>query len=71
MRVIHGCGTRHEVYLCDDGTLDTVIEVDGREVRFSEADRDANGDVRAAWLRQAAIEACQDGLLSDEEEIES
>lgn len=26
---------RHNVKLCDDGSLDTVIEVDGKEHRFS------------------------------------
>lgn len=68
MNVQHGCGKRHSVYLGDDGTMDTVIEVDGHEIRFSEADRDENGDVRSAWLRESAIEACNDGLLTDEEE---
>ena len=68
MKVIHGCGKRHEVWLCDDGTMDTVIEVDGREIRFSKADRDVNGDVRPRWLREATIEACADGLLTVEED---
>lgn len=27
-------GEQHEVFLVDDGTLDTVIEIDGREIRF-------------------------------------
>jgi hypothetical protein len=66
MRVKHGDHS-HEVYLCDDGTLDTVITVDGHEARFSEADRHSDGSVKEAWLREAAIEACDDGLLEDEE----
>lgn len=61
MRVRHGCGKLHDVYLCDDGTMDTVIEVDGREVRYSEADRDElTGEVKASWLRESAIEACDE-----------
>ena len=66
MNVKHG-DHKHEVYLSDDGTLDTVIEVDGIEVRYSEADRDTSGNVRAAWLKNAAIEACDDGSLEGEE----
>jgi hypothetical protein len=54
------------VQLCDDGTMDTVIEVDGIEVRFSEAERDEQGAVRDRWLREAAIGACNDGLLTEE-----
>jgi hypothetical protein len=67
MNVVHGCGKKHAVWLCDDGTMDTVVEVDGREVRYSEADRDRNGCVKSSWLRSAAIEACQDGVLEAEE----
>ena len=74
MNVIHG-DHQHEVFLEDDGTLDTVISVDGREVRYAEAKRHKDGSVRASWLRQAAVEACDDGFLdglnTDEEEIES
>jgi hypothetical protein len=57
----------HEVYLSDDGTLDTLIEVDGVEVRYGEADRDISGVVRGSWLRDAAREACEDGLLEEDE----
>jgi hypothetical protein len=67
MRVKHG-DHEHEVFLSDDGTLDTVIAVDGREVRYSEADRSGDGSVKGAWLREAAIEACDDGLLEEEGE---
>lgn len=67
MKVQHG-DHEHDVYLGDDGSMDTVITVDGIEVRYSEADRDASGSVRKDWLRSAAIEACDDGLLSEDEE---
>lgn len=66
MIVKHG-DHEHTVYLGDDGTMDTVVEVDGQEVRYSEADRFEDGRVKNAWLREAAIEACDDGLLEDEE----
>lgn len=65
MKVRHGCGRQHDVTLLDDGTLDTVVEVDGTEIRFSEADRREDGSVETRWLREAAIEACQDGLLEE------
>lgn len=67
MKVRHGCGTQHTVTLGDDGTLDTVVEVDGVEVRFSEAERDEQGEVRKRWLREAAIEACDSGLLKEDQ----
>jgi len=39
----------HECYLMDDGTLDTVIEIDGMEHRFStefaSSYRDSNGSL--------------------------
>lgn len=67
MRVRHDCEARwHEVFLGDDGTMDTVITVDGHELRFSEADRHADGSVKVSWLREAAREACQDGMLQEE-----
>lgn len=68
MIIRHGCGVQHNVSLCDDGTMDTVIDVDGHEIRFSEADRDKYGVVQDRWLREAAIEACNDGLLEEEED---
>ena len=66
MTVKHG-DHEHQVYLSDDGTLDTVIEVDGVEVRYSEADRFSDGRVKNSWLRESAIEACNDGLLVEDE----
>jgi len=68
MIVRHGCGKQHDVSLCDDGTMDTVIDVDGQEIRFGEADRDQYGYVKDTWLRESAIEACNDGLLEPEED---
>jgi hypothetical protein len=64
MQARHGDHT-HDVYVMDDGTLDTVILVDGQELRMEYADRDASGEVRPSWLRDAARDACDDGLLED------
>lgn len=65
MRIKCTCNKVHEVYVEDDGTLDTVISVDGREARFSEADRHKDGSVMRVWLKNAAIEACEDGYLDE------
>jgi hypothetical protein len=66
MRVRHGDHT-HEVTLLDDGTLDTVLDVDGHEVRHCEAERSDDGSVRMAWLRDAARSACDEGLIGDDD----
>ena len=68
MDIKHGCGKVHEAWLCDDGTLDTVISVDGHEVRYdgdyaAEVARDQHGCIKRKGLRRLAIEACDDGLL--------
>jgi len=65
MNINHG-NHSHEVSLLDDGTLDTCISVDGREARFSEADRHQDGRVKAVWLANAARELCEDGELDEE-----
>jgi hypothetical protein len=65
MNVSHGDHS-HDVTLGDDGTLDTVITVDGRDARYSEADRDASGAVKASWLRSAARDLCDAGELDEE-----
>ena len=57
----------HEVSLEDDGTMDTVVEIDGKTLRYSEADRHKDGEVKRSWLRESAIEACDDGALSEQE----
>lgn len=62
MNIKHG-DHAHEVSLLDDGTLDTCISVDGREARFSEADRNSSGRVKAAWLANAARDLCDTGEL--------
>jgi hypothetical protein len=67
MKIKHGADCVHEVYLLDDGTPDTVVEVDGHEVRYVEADRRRDGSVKTAWLVGVAVEACIDGLLEEEE----
>ncbi len=71
MRVRHGCGRLHDVYLCDDGTMDTVIEVDGHEVRFDDCSehRDADGAMTRRGLRALAIDACESGMVGDDDEV--
>lgn len=74
MKVKHGCGKTHEVYLCDDGTMDTVIEVDGSEIRYdcdyAASYRSDDGAMTREGLRSLAIEACEMDLIG-EEELES
>lgn len=66
MQVSHG-DHKHEVQLLDDGTLDTVVAIDGHEVRFmsDEVIRDREGGVVVRWLREQVREACNDSLLED------
>ena len=67
---IRFAGHMHEVFLSDDGTLDTVIEVDGHEVRFereyARPYRTRDGAMTDGGLRALAIEAL--GLVDGEEE---
>ena len=54
-------GKLHEVYLCDDGTMDTVIKVDGEVHRFdseyaSHVYRRRNGELTKRGLRGLALE---------------
>jgi hypothetical protein len=65
MNLTHG-NHSHEVHVSDDGSLDTVISVDGIECRYSEADRHENGRIRLSWLRWATEDACDSGMLEDE-----
>lgn len=67
MRVRHG-GHHHEVNLLDSGTMGTTIQVDEKEVTFSEADRHSDGRVVVRWLIEAAREACEDGLLEGDDD---
>lgn len=63
---------RHKVELCDDGTLDTVIEVDGLTYRFDQevaSDfRLANGSFNRSGLRRLAIEALDNETPVEEED---
>ena len=56
-------GKAHEVYLCDDGTLDTVISIDGKETRFdgeyAAEFRNKSGDMTKSGLRTLAIECLE------------
>jgi len=69
MRVRHGCGKLHDVSLCDDGTMDTVIDVDGHEVRFdgefAAGFRGRDGAMTRRGLRELAIDACNSGLTEE------
>ena len=64
------CGDHyHDAYLCDDGTLDTVLEVDGHEVRFDTEYASTWRDVRDGTMTIDGIialsrEACDDGMLT-------
>ena len=53
----------HEVYLEDDGTMDTVISVDGKENRFDSEYaaeyRNESGDMTKAGLRSLAVECLE------------
>jgi len=69
MKITHDCPQgSHEVFLMDDGTLDTVIEIDGIEFRYAEADRLESGDVKYTWFKETAREACDAGDLLTEDD---
>jgi len=70
MRIRHG-DHEHDVFLLDSGTMDTEIEVDGVSVTYTEADRTSDGLVRPCWLKESARQACDDGLLEDDDELVS
>ncbi|KKM14220.1 hypothetical protein LCGC14_1708370 [marine sediment metagenome] len=64
MTILHQ-GREYEAYLCDDGTLDTVISVDGIEHRFTfdsedgATYRDADGRMTEEGLRLLALDAIE------------
>lgn len=67
-------GHYHDVLVEDDGTLDTVLTIsygetgeDWATVRYSEVKRRADGSIPRAELIRLATEACEDGLLSDDD----
>ncbi len=66
MKFKHG-DHKHEVFLLDDGTLDTVISVDGKEQRYSQefasGFRNRWGGMTFGGLRAMAEDACDAGLL--------
>ena len=57
-------GHYHEVGLGDDGTMDTVIEVDGREFRFdgeyASSYRRRDGSMTERGVRELARECLED-----------
>ncbi|MHA1883075.1 MAG: hypothetical protein ACTSUO_08525 [Candidatus Thorarchaeota archaeon] len=69
MKVTDDEGNTFDVYLVDDGTLDTVIEINGREFRFSPEFaslwRDEEGELSEEGLRELALDALSN--LEDEE----
>jgi len=54
----------HECWLVDDGTLDTVISIDGEDYRFStdyaSAYRDENGDMTESGFSDLCMEVIED-----------
>ena len=69
MKILHEDRV-YDVYLEDDGSLDTVISVNGREIRFSQEHavdyRDESGSMTKHGLRELGIEAIEE-LLADAE----
>ena len=60
MIIDYGNKERYEVFLIDDGSLDTIISIDGKEFRFSseyaEIYRDKEGYITEEGLRELAEE---------------
>ncbi len=58
------------VYLGDDGTLDTVFVCDvcGREIRYSEIDRDEDGCVLPSEFERVAEEHADECSLGVDDE---
>ena len=63
-------GKIRDVYLGDDGTMDTVVTIDGREFRFdceyASSCRRSNGEMTLLGLRTLAKE-CEDDIDSDDQ----
>lgn len=60
----------HEVRLCDDGTLDTVVSVDGQETRFNqeytaEMRNPKTGELPLKSLIELAEEVLEDVLTEE------
>lgn len=59
----------NSIQLCDDGTMDTVFQCKncGEEIRYSEADRDEDGDVTEDFFEQVANEhECEQDASCDQ-----
>lgn len=56
---------KHNVVLVDDGTLDTVINVNGIEYRFAWDGVDGTYDDFIAWAKEEAIDAYETDLELD------
>ena len=73
MRIIIG-GKEYDVRLLDDGTLDTVISVNGQECRYSQEFasiyRDSDGVMTKQGLMDLAIDAINCGLVDEEDDID-
>lgn len=58
-------GQMQEVHLVDDGTLDTVLELNGREVRYDQEYaalfREKDGTLSNDGMRRLAVEALDEG----------
>ena len=52
----------YKCYLGDDGSLDTIIEIDGIQHRFMEVDREEDGSI----TEETFINLCQDTIETDE-----
>jgi len=52
----------YQCYLGDDGSLDTIIEIDGIQHRFMEVDREEDGSI----TEETFINLCQDTIETDE-----
>jgi hypothetical protein len=62
-------GEKHSVELLDDGTLDTVLKIDGHEMRLSQDHaanfRDEDGILTSQALIEMAKEELDLGLVGD------
>ena len=52
--------TQFECYLIDDGTLDTVIEIDGTEHRFDGDYANQYRDKNGTMMEEGFIELCKE-----------
>ena len=59
--------TQFECYLIDDGTLDTVIEVDGIEHRFDGEFANQYRDKNGTMTKKGFIELCKECIEEYEE----